>query len=64
MNAVKPSTHDLVSELAFHIYEQEGHPEGRAIDHWTRAERAVAQLRLSEAPKIPDDFSRAPTVSG
>jgi hypothetical protein len=44
------SDYELVSELAFRIYEQEGCPEGMAEEHWRRAERALERLRLSEPP--------------
>lgn len=50
MHLSDKSDYDLISELAFRIYEQEGRPEGMAEDHWRRAERALEQLRLSEPP--------------
>jgi hypothetical protein len=44
------NNYELVSELAFRIYEQEGRPKGRAEEHWHRAERAMQLLRLSDPP--------------
>lgn len=44
------SDHELIADLAFKIYEQDNRPEGMALDHWLRAERALRQLRLSEPP--------------
>jgi hypothetical protein len=42
--------YELIAELAYRIYEQEGRPEDRAEEHWRRAERALRQLRLSNPP--------------
>lgn len=42
--------YEIVSELAFRIYEQEGRPIGKAKEHWRRAEKALQLLRLSEPP--------------
>ena len=33
-----------VSEAAYFIWEREGHPHGRDLDHWLRAERDVRRL--------------------
>jgi hypothetical protein len=33
---------DQVSMKAYEIYQQEGRPEGRALDHWLEAEAGVA----------------------
>ena len=32
-----------IAALAYHFYEEEGRPEGRASDHWLRAEREIRQ---------------------
>jgi Protein of unknown function (DUF2934) len=37
-------SHDEISECAYQIWEQEGRPLGRALDHWVEAE---LQLVLS-----------------
>ncbi|CAN5724054.1 hypothetical protein BH09VER1_BH09VER1_35080 [soil metagenome] len=36
-----------IEQLAFRIYETEGKPEGRAAEHWARAERAIHEQRLA-----------------
>ncbi len=36
-----PITDQVVSEAAYFIWENEGRPEGKAVDHW---ERAVMQI--------------------
>lgn len=59
------SDYELISELAFRIYEQEGCPEGQADDHWSRAERALQQLRLSDLPRRrPKENGRATGPQG
>lgn len=30
-----------IARLAFRYYEEEGRPEGRAMDHWLRAEMEI-----------------------
>lgn len=32
-----------VAQLAQQYWEEEGRPEGRATEHWTRAEQALRQ---------------------
>jgi hypothetical protein len=32
---------DDVARLAYRYYEEEGHPEGRAEEHWHRAEQTI-----------------------
>ncbi len=29
---------EAVKVIAYRIWEEEGHPEGRALDHWLKAE--------------------------
>lgn len=33
--------HDKISERAFALWEQDGRPEGRDIDHWLAAEAEI-----------------------
>jgi hypothetical protein len=40
-------TNEEVAALAYSIWEQEGRPEGRDLEHWRAAE---AQLRQAHAP--------------
>jgi hypothetical protein len=44
---------DPIAKRAYEIWEQEGRPEGRALDHWMQAERELMAapdetLRLAE----------------
>jgi hypothetical protein len=48
---MEKTEHELISELAFRIYEQEGCPEDMAHEHWFRAERALRQLHLADPPQ-------------
>jgi Protein of unknown function (DUF2934) len=36
-----------IAALAYRFYEQEGRPEGRANDHWSRAEREFRERARS-----------------
>ena len=36
------ATHDEIAVCAYFIWEQEGKPEGRALDHWLQAELQLA----------------------
>ena len=40
--------HERIKWRAYLFWEQEGRPEGRAEDHWFRAEAEVAGLNSSE----------------
>ncbi len=35
---MKRDTHEQISRLAYSLYEQEGKPEGQALEHWFNAE--------------------------
>jgi hypothetical protein len=39
MNA---STQEQIRQLAYHLWEAQGRPEGNAEEHWREAERRVA----------------------
>ena len=43
-------TDEQIAALAYSIWEQEGRPEGRDLEHWRAAE---AQLRQTSAPSGP-----------
>jgi hypothetical protein len=34
----KKPTHEEISQLAYALYEREGKPEGKALEHWFNAE--------------------------
>jgi hypothetical protein len=38
--------------IAYHIWEDEGHPNGRQMDHWLKAETTLQQKSLQQtAPR-------------
>jgi hypothetical protein len=43
-------THGDITALAREFWEEEGRPEGKAEEHWARAE---AQLRKETPPEMP-----------
>jgi Protein of unknown function (DUF2934) len=50
-----------IASLAYRFYEEEGRPEGRASDHWLRAEREIrkqdqpAKLSPTQADQVFGD---------
>jgi hypothetical protein len=44
-----PPTHDEIAVCARRIYEIEGRPEGKAMDHWLQAEAQLIAERKAEA---------------
>lgn len=56
-----------IRERAYTLWQQEGGPEGRALEYWSRAERETAAMhdamqRAAEAPaKAPKKRAPAPT---
>ena len=36
------SDEERVRLIAYHLWEEEGHPDGRALDHWVKAEELWA----------------------
>jgi Protein of unknown function (DUF2934) len=41
--------HEEVKNLAYRLYEDEGKPEGRAEEHWAKAEEFIHAQRLAVA---------------
>jgi len=39
----------MIAERAYHIWEMEGRPDGKDIDHWLRAERELASEMAQQA---------------
>ena len=51
--------HEEIENFAYRLYEDEGKPEGRADEHWARAEQFIHAERLaiaSSSEKTPTDF--------
>jgi hypothetical protein len=43
------ATHDEIAVCAYFIWEQEGKPEGRALDHWLQAELQLTAAHWHES---------------
>lgn len=62
----RPLDHDTVAALARKHWEEEGKPEGRAIDHWLRAESELQKAndgsarQESTARRGPEPAVRSP----
>jgi hypothetical protein len=42
-----------IAERAYRIWEREGRPDGRDLDHWLRAEREVIEAAVArQAPHV------------
>jgi Protein of unknown function (DUF2934) len=44
----QPPTHDEIAACARRIYEIEGRPEGRAMEHWLQAEQQLIGERKAK----------------
>jgi len=44
-----PATEDITA-LAHKIWEEEGKPEGKAEEHWLRAEKELSQRSQTQVP--------------
>jgi hypothetical protein len=59
-NNVIAGRDQLVADLAFRLWEEEGRPEGRAEDHWLRAAVLVDQEGANASPRKPAVKKLAP----
>ena len=41
------SESEQIAQIAYRIYEEEGHQEGKAAEHWARAERIIHEQRMA-----------------
>ena len=48
--AAGPPTNEQIAALAYCIWEQEGRPEGRDLEHWRTAEAQLRQTRVPSGP--------------
>jgi hypothetical protein len=51
-NSVQPAapTSEEIATCAYSIWEKEGHPEGREVEHWLAAEIQLRQVRGQSEP--------------
>jgi hypothetical protein len=54
---------DPIADRAYQLWESEGKPEGRDIDHWLQAEREISgdepENPAAEIPRLDDEDSEA-----
>jgi hypothetical protein len=48
-----PPSHDEIAVYARRIYEIEGRPEGKAVEHWLQAEAQLIAERKAQAGMLP-----------
>lgn len=44
------ATHEEIAAAAYSIWEQEGRPEGRDVEHWLQAELQIRRLGTCQTP--------------
>lgn len=49
-----------IAERAYHIWQEQGRPHGRDLDHWLQAEREIAESARPARPATRK-ASRSPT---
>ena len=66
MKNYKEPTHEEIALLAQRFYEAEGRPEGKAMEHWLRAEAQLVSERkekaLPQKPGIPKTLPTSPKI--
>ncbi len=56
-------SHDQIAQRSFMIWEQEGRPDGQALDHWLQAERELSEL-FTPRKKLAAPAKRAKAAGG
>jgi hypothetical protein len=56
-------THDEIAAFAQRIYEQEGRPQGKAMDHWLQAEAQLTADYKALAGQMPALAPAKPAVT-
>ncbi|MGF1610873.1 MAG: DUF2934 domain-containing protein [Kiloniellales bacterium] len=54
--------HSEIERRAYAIWEAEGRPVGRALEHWFRAEHELQQKQKSKATSARGKATKAPTA--
>jgi hypothetical protein len=54
---------ERVRQRAYELWEQEGRPDGKAEEHWRRADAEIAREEAPSAPTTSEELGRAPTVA-
>ena len=51
----------LIRQRAYAIWEQDGYPDDRSLDHWLRAQ---AEIAIDPPDEVPDDGKPAASSKG
>jgi hypothetical protein len=60
VNHTPKGTHKKTAKLAYELWEMEGRPHGRALDHWFTAEACVLKQELFFTRQINRHHSHPP----
>lgn len=52
LNSHQPPAHEEIAACARQIYEAEGRPEGKALEHWLQAEKQLIAERKAQAAEL------------
>lgn len=56
--------HEQVRELAYRLWQEDGAPEGRAMDYWLQAEAALAAIPAkAKTPPKPKTSAAKPAAA-
>ena len=59
LKAYQEPTHAEIMERAQRLYESQGRPEGKALEHWLRAENELIAESKAQAGLLPANPPRA-----
>ena len=51
-----PPTHEQIARVAYAVWEREGRPHGRAVEHWRQATAQLARVERDELVKPKPSF--------
>ncbi len=63
IKAYQPPTHEEIAACAQRIYENEGRPEGKSMDHWLQAEAQLVAERKADAGMSPAKTPAKPATA-
>jgi len=52
LNSCQPPTHEEIAACARQIYEADGRPEGKALEHWLQAETQLIAERKAQTAEL------------
>ena len=64
IKAYQQPTHEEIAAFAHRIYETEGRPEGKSLEHWLQAEAQLVAERKAQAGMMPTKTAAKPMPAG